>query len=564
MNIDIRTVPFTSYGSYMVFSYPRKDCVYNNQIVLRNLRGNGDDQESYTLSLLDESGGFIIPEVSAAPEELRFGKGGKQASVCFQNAETAHLISNSPVFMTKLPAVFWDRVLGFANGVFEVAGEDGSLFITIVKGSVRDESVWDSENNSCTAVKLTFFPDVRGELELKLQVSRYSVYEKPQTSTYRQDLEKISAQYRDFKKKFTTKEEKYAGAMELAAYISWHSVVNPEGHIKYPVMLMTKNKMNRVWSWDYTFNALALADKWPELAYDQYRAMAAMQNTFGAYPDAFQSSACVWNFVKPPVQGFMLKKMFAVARPDRKTVELLYESVSKFTDWWFSARLSGSETPVYNHGNDSGWDNSTVFRYGVPVQSPDLCAWLILQMDFLSETAEYLGEKENAVEWKRRSEKLLGTMLEVFADGEGLCAVRVRDKKRIREQSLLLYIPLLLGNRLPENIRNTMLTKLLQKGKFCCDYGISSESFDSRFFVEDGYWRGAVWPPMALITTEILAVNGKKAEAEKNARQYCDMCAEYGFYENYSAVDGHGLRDTGFTWAASVFMILLRDYLKLV
>jgi hypothetical protein len=68
---------------------------------------------------------------------------------------------------------------------------------------------------------------------------------------------------------------------------------------------------------------------------------------------------------------------------------------------------------------------------------------------------------------------------------------------------------------------------------------------------------------MALITTELLSVNDRKAEAEKNARQYCDMCTQYGFFENYSALDGHGLRDSGFTWAASVFMILLRDYLHL-
>ncbi|HAH62575.1 MAG TPA: hypothetical protein DCL73_10830 [Treponema sp.] len=563
MKLDIKTVPFTYYGSYMAFSYPLGKNEYEKQIVLRNLRGDYNEQEMFPLVLLDNEGNKIEPEVTAAPEELRFGKNGKQAGICFQNAETICLESNAAIFMTKSPATNWDRVLDYADGIVELAGKDGSLFVTMLKGHVLDNSVWNSANDTCTAVRLMLIPDEKGKLEMALQLSRYPVYVKPQSGTYQHTLESVSEQYQSFEKKFMTAEKKYSEAVKLAAYISWHSVVNPEGHVKYPVMLMTKNKMNRVWSWDYTFNALALVDKCRDLAYDQYLAMEAMQNEYGAYPDAFQSSACVWNYVKPPVQGFMLKKMFAIAMPDRETAVRLYESVAKFTDWWFAVRMMGSETPVYNHGNDSGWDNSTIFRFGVPVQSPDLCTWLILQMDFLSETAERLGKKKEAAEWRSRSSRLLQTMLSVFTDGDELCAILVSSHKKIREQSLLLYVPLLLGNRLPENIRSTMLKNLLQKGKFCCDYGISSESLDSKFFVEDGYWRGAVWPPMALITTEILVVNGKQKEAEKNARQYCDMCAKYGFYENYSAVDGHGLRDTGFTWAASVFMILLRDYLKL-
>ena len=127
---------------------------------------------------------------------------------------------------------------------------------------------------------------------------------------------------------------------------------------------------------------------------------------------------------------------------------------------------------------------------------------------------------------------------------------------------MLLYIPLILGERLPEDLRKTMLDKLLTSGKFITDYGIASEPVDSEYFIEDGYWRGAIWPPTAFIMTELLMKNGKTEEALKNAESFCDLCAERGFYENYSAIDGRGLRDSGFTWTDSVFIILLRDYLE--
>lgn len=74
-----------------------------------------------------------------------------------------------------------------------------------------------------------------------------------------------------------------------------------------------------------------------------------------------------------------------------------------------------------------------------------------------------------------------------------------------------------------------------------------SEPLDSSLFEEHGYWRGAIWPPTTLIIAEVLDRCHKTVEALKIAERFCKMCAQNGFYENYSALDGHGLRDHGFT-----------------
>jgi hypothetical protein len=58
----------------MAFSKPLGTDAYNDQIVLRNLRGSYNHQESYTLILLDDAGKQLVPEVIATPEELTFGK----------------------------------------------------------------------------------------------------------------------------------------------------------------------------------------------------------------------------------------------------------------------------------------------------------------------------------------------------------------------------------------------------------------------------------------------------------------------------------------------------------
>ena len=48
-------------------------------------------------------------------------------------------------------------------------------------------------------------------------------------------------------------------ARQLAAYVLWASTIAPEGLLRRPGVLMSKNWMSNVWSWDHCFNALALA-----------------------------------------------------------------------------------------------------------------------------------------------------------------------------------------------------------------------------------------------------------------------------------------------------------------
>ncbi|KOV82412.1 hypothetical protein ADL02_22415, partial [Streptomyces sp. NRRL WC-3723] len=54
-------------------------------------------------------------------------------------------------------------------------------------------------------------------------------------------------------------------AAELAAYVLWWGRVRPTGLVTGPAVLMSKHWMDKVWSWDHCFNALALAPGCPEL-----------------------------------------------------------------------------------------------------------------------------------------------------------------------------------------------------------------------------------------------------------------------------------------------------------
>ena len=62
-------------------------------------------------------------------------------------------------------------------------------------------------------------------------------------------------------------------------------------------------------------------------------------------------------------------------------------------------------------------------------------------------------------------------------------AIKVPENKTVECDSLLLYVPLILGEKLPAEIRERMLEELLHEKNFITDYGIASEPVDSPYFV---------------------------------------------------------------------------------
>lgn len=564
MMLRFGTVPFSFRGSYIAFSYPQDSGEgYEKDLTIRSIYGVFDDQDNYPVCLLDKEGRRLRGEVKATETELCLTsiQGKETLRFCFQSADTVCLKGNTKIMLTKRRMEHYDRVLCHDTGLWEITGREYSLWLKVQTGTIENYSPGSEKGAGNVKSCILMRPDENGQFLCQMTLAGLS-YQQPELVSYEEAVSRARKEYDRFASLFVTRRKDYQQAVEEAAYILWSSVVRPEGYVKYPAMLMSKNKMNMIWSWDYAINALAVVDKEPELAYEQFLSMAECQDKYGAYADCYSARNLIRGFVKPPVQGFVLKKMFAIRKPSREIMEKLYQSVSEFTQWWFQYRGGKDGIPEYCHGNDSGWDNSTVFSLGVPVKSPDLCTWLIIQMDFLAELSQELGLKQDCRKWEEKSEKLLNHMLEYFVRDNEFVAYKVPEMCKIPNDSLLMYIPLLLGKRIPEKLRQNMLGKLLEEGKFFTSYGMASEALDSLYFVEDGYWRGAVWPPTAWIFTEILVKNGKGKEAVLNAESFCEMCRKYGFFENYSAKDGHGLRDSGYTWTASAFLILLRDYLE--
>jgi glycogen debranching enzyme len=232
----------------------------------------------------------------------------------------------------------------------------------------------------------------------------------------------------------------------------------------------------------------------------------------------------------------------------------IYEPLSRLTMWWLDFMdFDRDGIAQYMHGNDSGWDNSTVFRFGTPVESPDLTAYLVYQMDVLSDIAEKLGKPGEAVKWRDTADRTLKKLIGLQSDGKEFFAVKNGETEPIKSDSLITCLPILLGRRLPENLQKGLVAKVRT---FLTGYGLATEKPDSPLYDPDGYWRGPIWAPPPLIIVDGLLDLGEKELATEIAVKFCGMCKKSGMAENFDALTGEGLRDLSYTWTAAVFLIL--------
>ena len=343
-------------------------------------------------------------------------------------------------------------------------------------------------------------------------------------------------------------------AAELAAYVLWSATVGPAGFITRPAVLMSKHWMDKVWSWDHCFNALALADGLPELAWHQYRIMFDHQDETGALPDSITHSEVLYNFVKPPIHGWALRQLRRQLHA-LSDVELAaaYETLAGWTTFWLTNRRGpGEHLPHYQHGNDSGWDNATTFDPERVIQSADLAALLVLQLRELADLATALGRGDAAGRWTATAEELRAALTAQLWNGERFVARSAASGATWTSDSLLDVMAIVLGDDLPAEIRDILAERIRAH---LTAYGPATELPTSPRYEADGYWRGPIWAPSTFLIEDGLRRAGRTDLADDISARFRALCEQSGFAENFDALTGAGLRDRAYTWTASVYLL---------
>lgn len=346
-------------------------------------------------------------------------------------------------------------------------------------------------------------------------------------------------------------------AAALAAYVLWSATVAPEGLASRESVLMSKHWMDKLWSWDHCFNALALASGLPDAALDQFLAPFDHQDATGALPDSITHSEVLYNYVKPPIHGWAFRRLRRTLGRGLSPEELaqIHDRLARWSRFWLDRRRRpGHALPYYQHGNDSGWDNATTFDHDRVIESPDLAGFLAIQLEVLAELADELGYP--STEWKATRDELLDALIGELWTGTEFIAVGALSGRRSAGTSLLNLLPLVLGDRLPADVRKLLGERLHQH---LTPWGPATEPVSSPDYEDDGYWRGPIWAPSTALIEDGLRQSGLADLADTVRARFLRLCERSGFAENFDATTGEGLRDRAYTWTASVYLLFARE-----
>jgi len=563
INPDIAAIPFSRWGSYLAISQLAGEKHARTGLPaglwLRSVHGAAAS-EVMLLELI-ANGAPVAGEVSRTASVLTLHHRHGRVEICLPTAHTVRLrVRGVTLRLTARP--FRNHVAIPEPGghwIFNMAANYRSYRLVPLAGAFTVDAPWQGQQ--CTHMIAELTPAGNAAAELAIEELSWARPAQDHSGNFDVLAQNVQAEFDAFCRPFLRCAAPLRDAAAAAAYLDWSSVVHPLGNLKRPAMLMSKNWMTNVWAWDHAFNAWAVALTDRDLAWDQFMIMFDHQDENGQIPDYINDVRLLTCFVKPPIHGWILTRMMELTGglpPER--LAQAYDVLSQWTDWWFTYRNPDRDgLPVYWHGNDSGWDNCTVFAVPLPLKAADLAAFLVVQMDALADFAAKLGRPAESANWRRRADATLQALITTLWDGTKFrCLSTITRKAAAPSDSVFGCLPIILGQRLPIEIRKALVTEIK---RHLTAWGPATEHPSSPVYEPDGYWRGPIWAPSTMILVDGLRAAGETELARDIAGRFCKLCVKSGFAENFDALTGAPLRDRGYTWTSSVFLVLANRYL---
>ncbi|MFJ4980276.1 amylo-alpha-1,6-glucosidase [Streptomyces coeruleorubidus] len=558
---SVHDIPFSTHGSWFGISPVLAETERAEDLHLVSHQ-NGMHAVLRLIPLDATTGDRAATKVQATASLLSWVDAGGRIDLAYESPDTVRLrgkglglrVSAAAQALTPFSGTYFYRDPVAGAHVF-TSYETGRRYrITVLSGTVADESGAQVLGTGERGLAITAGADGSWEASVEELDSARRPY--ASSSTFDDVAAAARRSFAEFVDTVAPWRSSGTPAVELAAYVVWSATVQPTGLVTRPAVLMSKHWMDKVWSWDHCFNALALAPGCPGLAWDQYSLPFDHQEVGGALPDSVTHSEVLYNFVKPPIHGWALGHLRRrLPEPlDQAKLAEAYERLTRWTDFWLTARRTpGAALPHYQHGNDSGWDNATTFDPERVVVTADLAAFLILQLRELADLAIELNRPDDARRWTRTADTAQDAMLDELWTGDRFVARGVHSGDSWASSSLLDLMPIALGEHLPESVSTVLAGRI---DAHLTPHGLATELPASPHYLADGYWRGPIWAPATVLIEDGLRRGGHEPLANEISARFRALCETYGFAENFDALTGTGLRDRAYTWTASSYLLL--------
>ncbi len=364
-------------------------------------------------------------------------------------------------------------------------------------------------------------------------------------------------------------EEKYAAQYYYAWWILRAGLLSSRFFLTREAMTPSIIHYVGVWQWDAFFHALAYQYVDHRLAENQIRVVLDHQREDGMIPDAVHDEGVItrWKLpdseqeaevTKPPLLAWTALKLYAASR-NRDFLEEIYEPIVRWQRWWFESNDDDRDGIVqYNHPNSSGLDDSPLWDEGMPVESPDLNTYLVMQSDALAQIADIIGLAGDAAKWRDQAAQLTERMIAHFWDEREGVFWAWRHQEPLRILTLFNMFPLLTG-RLSHEMNERLLAHLLAPDEFWPKYPLPTVALRDPKYDPDRMWRGPTWVNINYLFIEGLARCGYTDIARTLRDKTLDLLMQHhDLYEYYNPETGTppSTAASVFGWSSAVFVNL--------
>ncbi|MDR5696134.1 MAG: trehalase family glycosidase [Armatimonadota bacterium] len=364
--------------------------------------------------------------------------------------------------------------------------------------------------------------------------------------------------------------EPWVSTYYYAWYLMRAGLISSRYYLTREAMVPSKVHYVGLWQWDAFFHALAYRHVDAQLAHDQFRVMFDHQRPDGMVPDAVFDEGIVERLsypvdakvTKPPVAGWAAWRVYEVTR-DRDFLAEMYEPIARWQQWWFEhCDADRDGVCQYDHPYSSGLDDSPLWDWGMPVESPDLNTYLCLQAEALANMAEVLGETRDAARWREQADAAARSLLAHLYDrAAGIFrALRMTDggHEPVPVLTPMSLLPLWTG-RLPPEVNRQLLARLRDPKTFWTLYPVPTVARSDPRYDPNQMWRGPVWVNINYLLVEALMRCGER----QLARDLCDrtlrLVARHADIKEYYHPETGEVPEKaapGFGWSAALFIDL--------
>ncbi|MDR1568927.1 MAG: NAD(P)H-binding protein [Oscillospiraceae bacterium] len=557
---------FRRYGYMGVFPQPMTDNTYGNTMLHLGSRHGScilTDTGNKLIDFAPTYNGQKVPcSIKTKATELtvltRFGN----LSLCFAEPELLIIKGDKGMGMRFDKDMKIDVCKPRDKGAWELIFRRvcSTVFMPL-KGEMKVYAPWDAERLTSPVVQIDVLPEADGGFELAIEDFTHAGWVRDSYPTYEEGLQSAEEDWRSFLETIPHFDSQYEEKRESFAYGLWSLLVGASGKIKRPLMFMFPTM--RASTWQMCQNAVALGQidlTIPiELLLNTLDEVSPVGQMCDNYDDMWGSQP----FVKPPLHGWALKMLMkkhdlAKEIPADK-LETMYDGFGRAADWYMKYRDDDHDgLPQYEHGNESGTDDGSIFKDHLIVESPDLCAFLALLFEALGDIARMLGKQASEADgWYERSNVIIQKMIDAFWDGKRFIALSSGSHEVIATDSYLYYLPIILGKRLPQEIIDKLADDLSREGELLTPYGLASEKLSSSTDIKFGgkLALGQIMPPTNILIVYGLLDAGKTELAKLIANRYCKNQKEVGPAMLVNPFRGMGGFQGG-SWAPCAYILL--------